>query len=386
MTIRLLTDRYGYRAGSILTLDAGTEASLILMQEASADLTGGVVVQQVPPFDITTMSNVMARKNADDSVSFVWEGGESNPLATGGGAGDGSGGGSGDDVTAILAADANGRPTTVEVCGVPWVLTYVSDVPGNAGFYTVLSETITLATADSIVRLHSWDTDGWETVQGNIYAGGALLVSKAQAKALRDEYLVGLGAAAVGFSINVLDLGAVTDNANQTTALPGVLEWDGLQYRIVSGGSVETFKTFQFTGTGNSGTAATLVYPGWLLGKRGKLWVDWVVTNDGATAGTVQPFITVNGTNLVNSTSSSAASVSAIGSLLIQGNNSSTSQMVPPGGAAYQGSNVLTGTAYQTLSINVDTTDITATISFTNGTDATDPTTLRLFRLRGERA
>lgn len=293
MTIQLLQTWNGNPAG-IYTWDSGEETRLINLGLARAWVPaidgasgrGGSVV----PISAATFAAPTAAMLADTRTFYelqttraLYRSNGTSLELVGSGAAGASGLAFGSDP---IAVGTGGTPYTVT--GLPWVVAYNGD--GSVASYT-----IALTGADDIVRTVSY-TGGFQTFSGNIEINGATVITLAQAKALHDEILLGLGPAANGFRAYVTGLAQSIAADGAVTQLSTVLEWEADQFKFVSGGVIEDWRRARHVGASTSGAlGADINYPAWLLGKRNSLMPEARLVN---LAGSAEFVGSISGTTL----------------------------------------------------------------------------------------
>lgn len=284
------------------------------------------------------------------------------------GGGGGGGGGGGDDVT-NLTLDGNGRPASKTVNGVPWAISYNPD--GSEAKWSV-------ALTGPDIEVSAAYVGGFPIVAGDgIVVGGAVQMSLAKARVFRDEVLVPAGVAAAGFRMRVPDLSFYITAGGETRYTTAVLEWDGYQLNAISNVRRETYQTASHTGASTSAVLRSLVLPGWLMGERNVCLVDIEVTGDtGAVSGTIGPIVELNGTTIISGVSGAGNAPTGVQRARVRA-MSSSSQRAGVVAFSAAGGFGLTGGTGLLLGINTETTDLTFAAKIANGTDATEPSTLR---------
>jgi len=297
--------------------------------------------------------------------------GDWTQLAAGGG-----GGGGGDDPTDWGSFTA-GKPGTVTVNGVQWVIGYTGD--------NITSYTVALTGADDLVVAVSYD-NGYAEYSGNINVGGAVRMTAAQARYLASEVLSALGAAANGFKIRVTGLFYTTLTANATPIYhDGCMEWQNNRFRAVSGCVFSVWhNASHVANSAESAVLTTVVMPNW-LNKAGAVWRAKIVqTASGGAASTMRTRIKINGDPVVLLAEATGGS----GTDPTNGLEvdyfcvTDSAQFVLPAASSATGGTCSTSAAYLTASINSASTDLTLTTTVQlNNTDVARSGVNRLTRV-----
>jgi hypothetical protein len=269
-----------------------------------------------------------------------------------GGGGGGGGGGGADDPTAWGSFTA-GKPGTVTVNGVQWVIGYTGD--------NITSYTVALTGADDLVVAVSYD-NGYPEYSGNINIGGAVSMTAAQARYLGAEVLASAGAAANGFRARVTDLFYTTSTANATPIYhSAVIEWAVSRWEPVSNCVFEVWhNSTHINSAVESAALVTVGLPRWLCGA-GRVWkTQSSFTSTLGSADILALRFKVNATTVHTVSSSSATTIAAhleIDTFC----DAAASQFYMPTGFAGTGGTGVASLALPTTSVDTASNDITIT-------------------------
>jgi hypothetical protein len=337
MTILLLQPYATFAKGETVSLDNATEAALVDQQLAEYTLDPGPVF-----FTLTAAEQQRLRDALADDF------------------GSGGGGGGGDDVTAwggFTGGVSGDRPTLVTVNGVQQTIAYI------AGTNNIESYTIALAGAADIVTTVNYN-NGFEEAAGNIIRGTALTMTEAQAKALRDEVLVGLGQAAIGFRLRISGLNTFKDSSGTSTGGTWALEWDGRILRPVGACVLQDFLEATYNNdSAESAALSSLTPPIWLLKPGLKMVVRVQQEAVGGTTGTLRTRIKIGGvTSFYDAASGSGTSATNIMQceFIAKGDAAQTLTTV---GAIATGGTAVTGAAASSTSIDTTAANVAFTVT-----------------------
>ncbi len=257
---------------------------------------------------------------------------------------------SGSDITAMTIT---GGEVSDYTAGIKWVITRDGS---NVPLTQYLDAAPTLETTLTQVGTSNY----FAVTAGPKFVSGALILTKAQ----HDTLIAATPTITKGFRIFVSDIGALTDEAG-TVLVPGAFgNWDGtsrfLFERVVYRNCDSS--AMGVTTTSGTTTLCTLVIPQKLAGPcsfiRLRTRANWTTA-----VGNKQAFITVNGTQLRATATTTINDVTLYrdldigGALNVQGRlGSSVTQYGESG----------TGTTGADLSIDTSTTDITVTFGVIN--------------------